>query len=72
MSAAGVIVGSHLKSHGHWFDALDPIRLNHFMKKVKRLRDQDEQCAALEDSGLEEEDQDEEERLKARIVNQGE
>ena len=70
-NAAGVIVGSHLKTHGHWHGELDPIRLNHFMKKVNRLRQQEGFISEVEDI-VEDPDMDEDERLKARIEKQGE
>ena len=71
--ASAIIIGSHLKVHGQWHNDLDPIRLHHFMSKVKRLRKQKDESLELAESVVgDDEDMDEEQRLKARIVSQGE
>ena len=47
MHCNGLIIGSHLKMHGHWANDLDHIRVNHFMTKVERYRQRmAEQAAA--------------------------
>ncbi len=38
MNANGIIIGSHLKLQGQWYNDLDYIRVDHFMKKVQKLR----------------------------------
>ena len=73
MSAAGVIIGSHLKRKGRWHEQLDPTRLNHFMRKVERLRARGDAGGLGEDAELDEDaGLDEDERLKARIFKHGE
>jgi len=40
MKANGIIIGSHLKMHGLWFNDLDPARVNQVMGKVSMIREQ--------------------------------
>ena len=35
-----MIIGSHVKMHGLWYKALDPTRVDHFMSKVRKLREE--------------------------------
>lgn len=38
ISTHAIIIGSHLKAHGQYHENLDPIRVQHFMSKVHKLR----------------------------------
>ena len=40
MTANGIIIGSHLKQHGLWFNDIDPIRVTQVVAKVSKKRDQ--------------------------------
>ena len=39
LDANALIVGSHLKLHGLWYNSLSPTRVENFMSKVHKYRD---------------------------------